>query len=363
MELAAYTRALLDDIERRILPEVEDDFIAQWELFWSGNHTDIVVSPKRKAVSLPAIEVKDIYINDALNDYELMLCSELARVSRALATGMGTLSIRANYGTGIIPSLFGAEIFKMPKEQNILPTAIPFADEDVIRQIIENGVPSFDKGFGKMVFEYGEMCREIFKNYPKIAKYVYVYHPDTQGPMDIAELLWGSDIFYAFYDDPDTVHELMGVITETYKSYLEKWFRLYPNNDGLNVHWDFFIKGNICIRNDSSMNLSPDFYKEFVFKYDKHLLDHFGGGIVHFCGRGDHYIDTLTTIDTLRGINLSQPHLNDMDKIYAATVSRGKRILALGDAACDEYGKRPDALRSMICRGIDSSVQSYEVKK
>lgn len=362
MQLSAYTRSLLDDIERRISPEVEDDFIGQWELFWEGKHPDIIVSPKRKAVSSPSVEVRHVYINDALTDLELMLDSELARVSAALERGTGTLSIRANYGTGIIPSLFGAEIFRMPREQNTLPTAVPFADEDIIRKITESGAPSFDKGFGRSVFEYGEMCREIFSKYPKISKYVFVYHPDTQGPMDIAELLWGSEIFYAFYDDPDTVHALMSVIVETYKGFLGKWFELYPNREGLNVHWDFFTKGNICIRNDSSMNLSPDFYREFAFVYDKQLLDHFDGGIVHFCGRGDHYIDIVTSADKLYAINLSQPHLNNMDAIYKATVSSGKKILALGDGACEEYARRPDALRSMICAGIESSVQSYEVK-
>ena len=362
MELSAYTRALLDDIEKRISPEVEDDYIKQWETFWAGEHQDIIFSPRRKEVSEPSIEVRSININDALVDYDLMLASELARVSKALQTGKGALAIRANYGTGILPSLFGAEIFIMDREKNTLPTAIPFGSEEAIRKIIDGGVPSFDNGFGKSVFEFGEMCKEIFAEYPKIAKYLYVYHPDTQGPLDVAELLWGSDIFYAFYDDPDMIHELMEVITETYKGFLDKWFKLYPNRDGLNVHWDFFIKGKICIRNDSAMNLSPDLYEEFALKYDKHLLDYYGGGIVHFCGRGDHYIDRLTKIDSLCGINMSQPHLNDMDKIYASTVAKGKRILALARPACDEYEKRPDAISSMIYCGVKSSVQNHEVK-
>ncbi len=363
MQLSAYTRSLLDDIERRISPETEEEFRGQWEQFWAGEHSDTVFSPKRKVLSAPSLEVKEILINDALTDYELMLDSELARVSRALQEGDGTLSIRANYGTGIIPTLFGAKIFTMPREQNTLPTSIPFGDEDEIRRIIDGGVPSLDSGFGKKALEYGEMCHEIFKNYPNIAKYIYMYHPDTQGPMDIAELLWGAEIFYAFYDDPDMIHDLLRVVVDTYKGYLDKWFRLYPNRDGLNVHWDFFTKGNICIRNDSSMNLSPDIYREFVFPYDNELLNYFDGGIVHFCGRGDHYIDIVTEADKLYGINLSQPHLNNMDKIYANTVGKGKKIMALNGEACLEYAKRPDAVPSMVCSVIGSSVQAYEVKK
>ena len=363
MELSAYTRDLLDDIERRISPEVEDDFVKQWETFWSGECGDVIFSPKRKEISAPGVSIRDININDALVDYDLMLASELARVSKALETGEGALAIRANYGTGIIPSLFGAKIFTMPREKNTLPTAIPFGDEDEIRRIIDGGVPSFDVGLGKNVFEFGEMCKKLFKSYPKIEKYVYVYHPDTQGPMDITELLWGAEIFYAFYDDPDMMHELLRVVVDTYKVFLDKWFRLYPNRDGLNVHWDFFTKGNICIRNDSSMNLSPDIYREFVFPYDNELLNYFDGGIVHFCGRGDHYIDIVTEADKLYGINLSQPHLNNMDKIYANTVGKGKKIMALNGEACLEYAKRPDALRSMVCSVIGASVQAYEVKK
>ena len=124
MQLSAYTRALLDDIERRISADTEDEYKKQWESFWTGEHSDIIFSPKRKIVSAPTVEVKDININDALTDYELMLASELGRVSRALETGEGALAIRANYGTGIIPSLFGAKIFTMPREQNTLPTVV-----------------------------------------------------------------------------------------------------------------------------------------------------------------------------------------------------------------------------------------------
>ena len=83
---------------------------------------------------------------------------------------------------------------------------------------------------------------------------------------------------------------------------------------------------------------------------------------MHYCGKGDHFVPILTKCDALTGINLSQPHLNDMDKIYANTVGRGKRILALAEAACIEYEKRQDAVPSMVYCGAKSSVQNHEVK-
>ena len=170
----------------------------------------------------------------------------------------------------------------------------------------------------------------------------------TKGPLDIAELLWGSEMFYELYDDPDLVHAVMQLITDTYISFLDRWFKLYPIRSDLNVHWGFWMRGGICLRNDSATNLSSEQYREFVFKYDKHLLDYYGGGIVHYCGRGDHYIDILASASNLTGINLSQPHLNDMDKVFNAAFSNGKKIIDIARSAYEEYAKRPDAIPGMI---------------
>ena len=348
MNLSEYTSALLSDIEGRIVPEVEDDYIDQWNRFWRGSSDDIIFSPMRKNVSESGIEIKNIHINDALNDYELMLDMQLANVSNELKRGKNALSIRANYGTGIITSLFGAKIFEMPRSQNTLPTTRSFNDSDIIREIVGRGVPSIHKGFGKKVFEFGEICLEVFKNYPKISKYVYMYHPDTQGPLDIAELLWGSEMFYAMYDDPDLVHTAMRLFTDTYVSFLDKWFEMYPNRAELNAHWGILMRGNICLRDDSAMNLSPDLYEEYALRYDKYLLERYNGGIVHFCGRGDHYVHLLTASPHLTGINLSQPHLNDMEKIYASAFGNGKKILGLEAGACHDYEGTVDPIRSMI---------------
>ena len=189
MKLSEYTISLLSDIENRISPEAEDEFVLDWKRFWQGECKDVVFAPRRKITSLSKVEIKKININDAISDYELMLDMQLAGISKSLSTGIGALAMRANYGTGIMSSLFGAEIFVMPREQDTLPTTRSFGDSDKIKEIISRGVPSNYNGFGRNVFEFGEMCREIFRKYPKIQKYVYMYHPDTQGPLDIAELL------------------------------------------------------------------------------------------------------------------------------------------------------------------------------
>ena len=131
------------------------------------------------------------------------------------------------------------------------------------------------------------------------------------------------------YDEPELVHAVISLITETYTAFLRKWYELYPMHTGVNVHWASLRHlGAILLRDDSAMNLSPELYAEFAAPYDGALRRRFGGGAVHFCGRGDHYIETLCAIPELTGINMSQPHLNDMEKIYRNTVDRGIKLLA-----------------------------------
>lgn len=348
MQLSDYTLALLDDIERRIDPEVEEDFAAQWRTFWDGKYDRPIFTPMRKKTNTPGVEVRNIHINDAIGDLSLMLDMQLADLSKRLSSANQALGIRSNYGTGIMTTLFGAEIFMMPREAATLPTTRSLNDSDAVRRILEAGMPSLTGGFGKDVFAFGEMCAEIFKNYPKIQRYVSIFHPDTQGPLDIAELLWGSEMFYEMYDDPDFVHGVLRLITDTYKAFLDRWYTIIPRTEGISTHWNWMHAGTIMLRNDSAMNLSPEMYSEFAFPYDNELLNYYGGGCVHYCGRGDHYIRILCGAPLLKGINLSQPHLNDMDEIFSAVRDNGKKILGLRANACSAYAARPDAVCGMI---------------
>ncbi len=339
--LSSQTISLLDDIEFRIDPETEEDFSRQWEDFLYGRFRGDIFSPYRKRVSEPAVVLPHVNINDAVEDYELMLVSQMQNVSAALAGRGLNLCVRANYGTGILSSLFGAEIFEMPRAMDTLPTTRPFDDTDRIRELAERGIPSLTNGFGRRVFEFGEYYREAVRQWPKISRYVEMFHPDTQGPLDICELMWGGEMFYAMYDEPELVHAVMSLLTETYTAFLGKWYELYPMHTDMNAHWGILRhRGAILLRDDSAMNLSPELYEEYAAPYDGELLKRFGGGAVHFCGRGDHYIETLCSLPHLTGINMSQPHLNDMEKIYRNTIDRGIKLLAFDRARAERDKSR-----------------------
>jgi uroporphyrinogen-III decarboxylase len=168
-----------------------------------------------------------------------------------------------------------------------------------------------------------------------MAQYVHLYHPDLQGPIDICELLWGSSIFYAFIDTPDMVKALLELVTETYIQFMRAWNALEPYNGQWNMHGGALQRGRIMLRDDSAMNLSPAMFTEFIEPYDRRLLAEFGGGSIHFCGRGDHYIQAMSNIPNLYAINLTQPELNDMEVIYQHTVDKGICLLGLERKAAE----------------------------
>jgi hypothetical protein len=265
-----------------------------------------------------------IGINDAIADPARMLLRELQAAYGVICRRTYHIpNIRANYGTGILPSLFGVETFWMEDSLDTLPTNKPLG-EAAIDRLIEAGIPDLNNGFGRQVFETAEYFKEALQPYPKCREAIWIYHPDLQGPIDVVELLWGSDLFYAFYDQPDRVQHLTELVAQTYVQFMRRWMALVPPRDSTcSVHWGRLWKGQILLRDDSIVNLSPAMYEEFVKPYDERLLQTFGGGAIHFCGHVDHCIDRLTDSRWLKGINPSQPHLNDMRKIHAAAAAKG----------------------------------------
>lgn len=330
----------LEDLEKRIDPVVEDGLREEWKDFWEGRFKGDIFAPRREKGAPSQIEWPDIPINDALDDYETMALREFKSCSDAISNtdNSAVPCVRCNYGTGIMSSLFGCELFIMEKQHNTLPTTIPLnGGADAIRALLDKGIPDLNNALGGKVFEMGEFFVKLMKDYPKISKYVNLYHPDTQGPLDICELVWGSELFIDLFDNAQLVHDFLDLITETYIAFMDKWIKIAPFPKNYSVHRSLMLRGNIMIRDDSAMNLSPEMFAEFVKPYDSKLLETFGGGCIHFCGRGDHYIEEMCRIPGLFAINMSQPELNDMGKIFRNTVDKGIKIIGFSRESAETY--------------------------
>ena len=340
----------LEDLERRIDPRVEDALRREWTCFAGGEWRGDLFSPRRARVAPAQVAWPEVRINASLADTDLMALQQFGACSRSFEAGDGALmAVRCNYGTGILPSVFGAELFIMPEEMNTLPTSIPVKGGiDAIKAILDRGVPDPRTGLGARVFEMAERYLALFQRFPAIGGYVHLYHPDLQGPMDVCELLWGSSLFIDVLDHPDLVHALLSLITETYIRFMREWDKLAPGGGGHAVHWSMLHAGHLMLRDDSAMNFSPAMFGEFIQPYDQRLLDAFGGGAIHFCGKGDHYIGRMSGIRGLTAINLSQPEYNDMEVIFRNTIDKGINLIACPRQAAEEALQRNRDLRHRV---------------
>ncbi len=278
---------------------------------------------------------------------EKMMYNELVSCVPHIQSGTGIPMIRANYGVGTLPSLFGLTC-------KILNNNMPWVEhvtKDQVKEIISKGIPNLDTGFGRRLTLTHEFYQEKLEKYPKCRDFIKIYHPDFQGPLDVAHLIYGSDIYMDMYDEPELVHELLELVTDTYIEIMKRtkkeindeygencfhWSHLYGGmydepelvhellelvtdtyieimkrtkkeiNDeyGENCfHWSHLYGGHVVVRNDSAVNISADMYKEFVQPYDEKILEAFGGGSIHYCGKADQWVFDMLRTKNLRAMN------------------------------------------------------------
>ena len=213
----------------------------------------------------------------------------------------GIPMLRANYGVGTLPSAFGVNC-------RIVNGSMPWCDSvgrEGAQKILSRGMPDIGEGFGQKVLDAYAFYKEQLSDYPKCNKAIKLYHPDYQGPFDVAHLIFGADIYMELYDDPDFVCDLMQLISQTYVRNLKVIKPLIQDeNEGFVYHWGHLFPGKIVLRDDSAVNLSKDMYNEFVVPFNNQILSEFGSGSVHFCGRADQWVFEMAKQPRVLGYNI-----------------------------------------------------------
>lgn len=250
------------------------------------------------------------------------------------------LNCRCNYGTITLATLFGV---KYRRGANAVPWALHLENADAVRALVDRGMPDRRSGFGGMLFDTAAFYRETLSRYPVLARRVDFYHPDLQGPMDTAHIIWGSGILTALYDTPNLVHDLLRLVTDTYGMMMREWNAAFGVG---RTHWTFHMKGGTLLRDDTAVMLSPEQYDEFCRPYDQEILDEFTGGI-HYCGRGDHFVAAMAQSRNLTMLHLGQPELNDAALLFECL--RSNRLVTTGYA--EQYLPGDVTTGVMTCRG------------
>ncbi|MDY7010327.1 MAG: uroporphyrinogen decarboxylase family protein, partial [Planctomycetota bacterium] len=261
---------------------------------------------------------------ETFEDREKMLISELSSIYVGCVLKDDSLfTIRANLGIGIIPSLFDCRILLL--QDNEKPWAKPvITNRGDLEQLTADGVPDLTTGLGGRATEIAKFYRDALADYPKLSQTVHVTLPDTQGILDLAHTLWGSEIYLAMADSPDLVHKLLQLVTETYIEFSKLQKKVVNDEDepGWHYHSSCYCKGGVRICDDSATNVSRQMYREFCIPYNQAAFDAFGGGWIHSCGSFQRFLEDMLSLKGLTGVNFGNPERYPLGEYYDKFASR-----------------------------------------
>ena len=235
-------------------------------------------------------------------------------VGKARAGSDAQLALRADTGTGTLATIAGCEL--IPSDY-CLPWTTHLS-HDAMAAFDASGNLA-ERGIMPEVREYYAAVRE------RLPEEVHCFCADTQGPFDLVHLLYGNDLFYAVYDEPEFIHALLEKVTQLYiegTRMMKSWIS-EPLDEGF--HFDLALAyGGVRVCEDSSTLLSPTMVAEFVLPYQRRALEAFGGGFVQYCGHNDALYAGVLANPAVRGLNFGNPERHDFAKVIPDLQAAGK---------------------------------------
>ncbi|MGO9310748.1 MAG: uroporphyrinogen decarboxylase family protein [Spirochaetia bacterium] len=162
----------------------------------------------------------------------------------------------------------------------------------------------------------GEICRLVmesiryFRN--RVGDAIPISCTDTQSPIDTATLIWQTDSFFlACYEEPDTVHRLLDMITDVIIEFSLAQLAAIGPNPARPGHNACLTRGRgrssgIGLSDDLATVVSPRMYEQFCRPYNERIGEALGGVVVHSCGAWHpRMIETIRGTKGLQGVELA----------------------------------------------------------
>lgn len=238
------------------------------------------------------------------------------------------VTIRPNYGIGLISSILGGFVEQI--EDNP-PWVRPFSSLSEFKGIFEIDTADVSgKGWIPRVIETYQFYNEVLSPYCSLNRLVKQTLPDLQGPFDNYELLRGSEAFTDFYTDPPLLREGLTKTSEV-QIKTTRTLLLYTtdHDDGFSFQHGVAMRGNILIRNDSPIMVSPELYWDVIAPHDGTVLTALGGGGIHSCGAIAHQMKNYLNVEGISCIDLGQGLMNDREHLFSLAEKKKTAIIRM----------------------------------
>jgi hypothetical protein len=145
-------------------------------------------------------------------------------------------------------------------------------------------------------------------NYARAHSDLPVGLTDMQGPLDTLGQMCGQAQLYSWmYEEPNVVHDLFEIVTDAFI----EWVRVQKAHIGEPLDRSNGLQGvgasaiGVWESDDDMVMVGPKLYQKFVVPSLSRIFAAFGGGSVHFCGKGFHHLDNIRQIENVRVVNTS----------------------------------------------------------
>lgn len=245
--------------------------------------------------------------------------------------------IRPEYGVVNIPELFGVKS-KVMDTGNSMSEGLN--DVDSLKRMLARGIPDFGSNpHTRKILDYYHFAQDLLSQYPKLSEAVHFTLPDTQGPFDLACLIWGSGILLGIYDEIDLVKQLLDLFTETFIEYNKymKGIIGEPPDSAVHICGLPLLKGGVRICDDSATLVSAETYRELIVPRNEKAFAPFGGGWLHYCGNGNHVLPRILSTKGVHALHLGNPDMHDFRKLLKETGRKG--IVLFWSGALEELSQ------------------------
>lgn len=326
-------RPWLDRLEKLVDPKHVAESQRLQEECWSGKRAPRIplLLSSQDDMSKERSHFSDwpLYrLEETQKDMAKMLLSELMPACEGALIGDDKMyTIRANYGVGIIPSLFGC---KVHQEGDEYPWVDPLETTEEIKAAVKKGVPSLNQGLMPRVIETQDYYKQMLAPYPNLSQTVHIALCDVQGPFNLAFELVGSRIFTDVMDDPQLVRDVLKLTTETYIAVAKKEKELLGEPPDSGWHYQYRLKGGVRVCEDNALSISPRMYVEFCREVNERVFATFGGGYFLVCGSFAHVENALLDTRGLRGLCYWSDKKGEFLDVWRACRQRGVCLLWYG---------------------------------
>jgi len=208
----------------------------------------------------------------------------------------GIPTVRPNLGVVFVPAIVGQDY--IVREGQMPWPGAPLS-EDAIRAV--RGVDVR----GAELMQRAEAFYAIHADSGETE--VVAYHPDTQGVLDNAHLLYGNAIFCDAIDPArqEWMSELLDICLDLYLRVSRYLKRLLGETQSAMVHPHAGARAS----EDTAILYSPETIRDLILPYVERSVAPFGGGFAHFCGRNEALFEQLCRSPLIRAIDL-QPGMH-----------------------------------------------------